>query len=209
LFNNRKKMCSNSNDNVVDLGFAEKYEEDFQLTSIGYPSKLGGKPVWLRWDKLLTEKQVHCENCDKIMQFLCQIYVPTELNGIQYHRTIFLFCCSDGKCYASTKNCSIKVFRSLLEEENDNFTEEDLDRKVEEELRKAFDSKQSLWQVCEVCSLNGDKKCSNCRNVHYCSKEHQLYDWKVNKHKKYCKKNLDGKQKCYVLVSIPLIFFGI
>lgn len=177
---------------IIDLGFAEECEDEFRLSAISYPSKLGGKPAWLRWDKLLTEAQMHCLVCEKILQFLCQIYIPTELSGQQYHRTLYVFCCSNGKCYksTSTKNSSgagcIKVFRSLMEESDDDLTEEDLDNKVEEELRKAMQDKESLWTTCEVCSLYGEKRCSLCRNVLYCSKEHQVFDWKVNDHKKEC-----------------------
>ena len=181
----------------VDLGFAEKCEDEFRMLGISYPSKLGGKPAWLRWDSLLTESQVHCNNCDTILQFLCQIYVPTELEGQQYHRTLYVFCCSNGKCYSSKKSC-VRVFRSLQEESEEDLTEEDLDKKAEEELRKLFESKQALWTLCEVCSLNGDKKCSLCHEAYYCSKEHQVFDWKFNKHKKNCKDRGTGLQFCYI-----------
>ena len=187
-----------NNNETIDLGFAEKCEEEFRLTSISYPSKLGGKPAWLRWDKLLTESQMHCGICDKILQFLCQVYVPIELSDQQYHRTLYVFCCSNGKCYntkiTDSNNSSgcIKVFRSLLEETEEDLTEDDLDNKAEEELRKAMDCKESLWTMCEVCSLYGDKRCSLCQNVLYCSKEHQVFDWKVNNHKNGCQGKNDG-----------------
>jgi len=170
----------------VDLGFAEKCEDDFRMLGISYPSKLGGKPAWLRWDSLLTESQARCNNCDTILHFLCQIYVPTDIEEKHYHRTLYVFCCSNGKCYSSKKQC-VKVFRSLQEESEDDLTEDDLDKKAEEELRKIFESKQALWTLCEVCSLNGNKKCSLCHDTYYCSKEHQAFDWKFNKHKKNCK----------------------
>ena len=192
-------MAEDNNNEIIDLGFAEECDEEFRLTSISYPSKLGGKPAWLRWDKLLTESHTRCGLCDNILQFLCQVYVPIELSGCQYHRTVYVFCCSNGKCYNTKSTLSsvgsgcIKVFRSLLEESKEDLTEEDLDSKVEEELRKVVLNKESLWTTCEVCSLYGDKRCSLCRNVLYCSKDHQVFDWKVNKHKNVCQDKDDGK----------------
>lgn len=39
--------------------------------------------------------------------------------------------------------------------------------------------------ICGICGIVASKKCSACKQVSYCSKEHQKSDWK--KHKKNCK----------------------
>ncbi|XP_066926931.1 programmed cell death protein 2-like isoform X2 [Clytia hemisphaerica] len=152
----------------VDLGFAEKCEDDFRMLGISYPSKLGGKPAWLRWDSLLTESQARCNNCDTILHFLCQIYVPTDIEEKHYHRTLYVFCCSNGKCYSSKKQC-VKVFRSLQEESEDDLTEDDLDKKAEEELRKMFETiistkNKFLFDEYEIVIEEEPKKKENSKN---------------------------------------------
>lgn len=39
---------------------------------------------------------------------------------------------------------------------------------------------------CEICGVPANLKCSNCKNVIYCSKEHQKAHWKKC-HKNECK----------------------
>mmetsp|Transcript_15324 Transcript_15324/g.44341 ORF Transcript_15324/g.44341 Transcript_15324/m.44341 type:complete len:144 (-) Transcript_15324:398-829(-) len=38
---------------------------------------------------------------------------------------------------------------------------------------------------CAVCSEPAPKRCNDCKAVYYCSREHQIEDWK--RHKKACK----------------------
>jgi hypothetical protein len=47
----------------------------------------------------------------------------------------------------------------------------------------------TLPAKCNFCGQIGNKICTGCRKVRYCSEEHQLSDWK--KHKQVCK----GKAK--------------
>lgn len=49
------------------------------------------------------------------------------------------------------------------------------------EIFVAFD----MTSLCEVCSKSAAKVCSACKNVSYCSVEHQKKDWK--RHKSTCK----------------------
>ena len=46
--------------------------------------------------------------------------------------------------------------------------------------------------LCIVCGSAGPKKCSKCRLVHYCSREHQTHDWKKG-HKLFCSDLSSGK----------------
>lgn len=39
---------------------------------------------------------------------------------------------------------------------------------------------------CAVCGVEAKQKCAGCSAVFYCSKEHQVSDWK-NGHKNSCK----------------------
>ena len=39
--------------------------------------------------------------------------------------------------------------------------------------------------LCIVCGCLGPKRCGRCQQVHYCSKEHQVHDWKSG-HKLIC-----------------------
>jgi pre-rRNA-processing protein TSR4 len=40
--------------------------------------------------------------------------------------------------------------------------------------------------TCEICAFPASKICSKCKQAHYCSKEHQLEDWKFQ-HSEVCK----------------------
>lgn len=40
-------------------------------------------------------------------------------------------------------------------------------------------------KLCRLCGCLGQKACSRCHSVTYCSKEHQTIDWK-HRHKKEC-----------------------
>lgn len=40
-------------------------------------------------------------------------------------------------------------------------------------------------EVCEVCGKPAEQKCSACKSVFYCSREHQKNHWK--EHMKNCK----------------------
>lgn len=41
--------------------------------------------------------------------------------------------------------------------------------------------------VCEICGCLGPKHCGHCQYANYCSREHQLDDWKLG-HSENCKK---------------------
>ncbi len=39
--------------------------------------------------------------------------------------------------------------------------------------------------LCVVCGMSGPMSCAKCKRVNYCSREHQVYDWR-NGHKLFC-----------------------
>ncbi len=49
----------------------------------------------------------------------------------------------------------------------------------------AMTSVQSRDNKCDVCSAPASQRCQQCKSSYYCSREHQLADWK--KHKGRCK----------------------
>jgi len=191
----------------VDLGFAEKCEKSVYLSSLFYPSKLGGRPAWLQWESLPNQEQLKCGNCDRQMIFLCQIYVPTDLpkNGGEgraklYHRTLYLFCCGQGAC--SKFPSFAKVFRAerlQCDDEPDYENSEHSD----DELVRMCEKLESTHNLCNLCGCHGDKVCSSCHQVMYCSKEHQAIDWKFQ-HKQHCQNSVNSSFRS--LRKHPLLF---
>ena len=71
--------------------------------------------------------------------------------------------------------------------------EENLDQNLEMEfkrnnkvIQKCVSNFGKNLRYCSFCALDGDKICSGCSNVRYCSSVCQKKDWKI--HKKFCKK---------------------
>jgi len=184
----------------IQLGFVVPEEESTAfLQSPFFPSKVGGKPAWLEPVNLPETDQIKCPQCTKQMSFLMQIYAPLDpkdneigASNDTYHRTLFLFCCKDGKCHLKSKQC-FKLFRSQLPCDNGFY--EDMSEEVEEveetswkeEILKKFRDKYS--QICEICGMKAGNRCGGCKIARYCSREHQVEDWNLG-HDQECK----GKQ---------------
>jgi hypothetical protein len=47
---------------------------------------------------------------------------------------------------------------------------------------------------CIICQKVTERYCSQCKLVYYCSKEHQLQDWK--NHRTYCNYIYKNQQEC-------------
>lgn len=173
---------------LVELGYLEE-SESWRLDSYLFPSKVGGKPSWLSLDNLPTAEKLQCKKCGNTMMFLCQLYAPFEENANvtpeqlqnNFHRTLFVFVCRNGHC--CDRNCSenIKVFRNSLKRDNKFYS---FDPPSENRPNLNF-SVMKWTNLCNLCGCLADKKCTNCKNVYYCSKEHQIFDWKET-HKLEC-----------------------
>jgi len=74
------------------------------------------------------------------------------------------------------KRYGMVVEREEVENENDESEEDDDENDVfiEKHLR-----------ICAICQQATSTRCSGCKRVYYCSREHQIEDWK-SKHKKQC-----------------------
>ncbi|XP_045158815.2 programmed cell death protein 2-like [Mercenaria mercenaria] len=164
----------------VELGFVENSEE-FLLRSRFFPSKLGGRPAWLSLESIPTTEQLSCVECMKPTIFLLQVYSPCTLKLETFHRTLFIFVCSNPDCCKTNSNKNLHVFRSQLPRENKFYSS---DPSPEIEVQNEVDA--SLFnKLCVVCGCLGLKTCSKCHNVNYCSKEHQTVHWKSG-HKVGC-----------------------
>ncbi len=96
---------------LMELGFVEKPDYPDELNSPFYPSKVGGKPVWL---ELPSKGTLTCEKCRKPLLFLLQFQAPLpskEKNGAENHRTLFLFMCKDPKCHSPGDTSCYVVLR--------------------------------------------------------------------------------------------------
>ena len=105
----------------VELGLVEEPEDLELLTSPHFPSKVGGKPAWLDNEHLPLPEDVACGSCRKPMMFLLQVYAPVPVDesspeGVEYHRTHFVFMCRDPGCHGVGVSKSFRVLRCQLDE---------------------------------------------------------------------------------------------
>ena len=168
---------------TTELGFVEECNPR-NLQSCFFPSKIGGKPSWLFLESVPSADQIICQSCDKLCIFLLQIYCPLDNKSLCFHRTLFVFACKTPACYISNSAQCIKVYRSQVPRVNKYYGYEPIDEFcMPEKLPSAID----YQNICELCGCAGRKVCSKCKSVYYCSKEHQVIDWK-NSHKYSCNK---------------------
>lgn len=163
----------------VELGFSEECEP-WEVESYVFPTKIGGKPAWLDLENLPKPENLQCETCQEPLIFLCQIYAPYEDDARNFHRTIFLFICRNAACCVRNSSCNIRAFRSSLPRQNKFYSFEPPGD------HQNPDFSLSKWvSLCSVCGCLGEKKCGKCKKASYCSREHQVLDWKEG-HKKEC-----------------------
>ncbi|KAI8073018.1 programmed cell death protein 2 [Gongronella butleri] len=172
------------------LGYAEDPEEP--LTADPFPSKSGGRPAWLNPEHVLPVDKVMCTICDQPMVLLTQLYTPEDHPPQAFHRTVYVFCCKNGACVKQDWKKCFKVFRSQMGRDNPYYPppppedEDDEDETMAENddfQPKAFDAPK----LCVICGVAGPKACGQCQAVNYCSRQHQLVDWNMCKHKQFCK----------------------
>ncbi|XP_022695391.1 programmed cell death protein 2-like [Varroa jacobsoni] len=169
-------MACPYNESRVELGFAEK-TNSWQLRSKFFPSKFGGKPAWLALKKL--PRTLICF-CGEPLTFILQAYAPVDDHPTAFHRTLFIFGCQP--CVDKKKPDSIVVFRSQLGLVNDFYPDVPA---VEVEEGSESPSAADFQLLCCVCGCPGPQMCSLCKQRNYCSKQHQILDWK-KAHKFVC-----------------------
>ncbi|XP_012669778.2 programmed cell death protein 2 isoform X2 [Clupea harengus] len=177
------KSDTSDKETGVMLGFVEEADA-WQLCSPQFPSKVGGGPAWLSQSDLPTLSNLTCAKCQLPTAFLLQVYAPIVGQDCSFHRTLFVFCCKTPTCHTRNNNQCFKVFRSQLSRKNDFYPyEPPLDEECEESGGDL--ALESRIKLCRLCGCPGQKACSRCHAVIYCSKEHQTIDWK-HSHKKEC-----------------------
>lgn len=117
------EFSSEMNDSKVDLGFLDKCEP-WLLVNKFFPSKVGGLPAWLNLETIPSINKLKCKECNQSLMFLCQvrlntpilffrscnnnklliiifvqIYAPLDQYEHCFHRTLFVFICSDWNCW--------------------------------------------------------------------------------------------------------------
>ncbi|KAG5878757.1 hypothetical protein JTB14_012127 [Gonioctena quinquepunctata] len=171
----------------MELGFLEECLP-WQVESRLFPSKVGGKPAWLNLDNLPSAEKLQCKKCQNTMIFLCQLYAPYEEDIQQsfdhylnnFHRMLFVFVCRNPKCCERNNTDNIKVFRSSLQRDNKFYSYDPPEDKPMPDF-----SLEKWVKLCNICGCLSEKQCSKCKEAHYCSREHQVLDWKEG-HKKEC-----------------------
>ncbi len=108
----------------MELGFVEKVDDLSQLCSSLFPSKVGGKPVWLNPQDLPPPESVSCKRCRSPLTFLLQVYAPLS-DGERdetFHRTISIFMCKDSRCHQQDGSECFRVLRCQLPKVNNFYS---------------------------------------------------------------------------------------
>jgi len=195
----------------VELGFLDKTDK-WRLESRYFPSKVGGKPAWLHLKNLPPTEKLACKCCQKPLMFLAQVYAPDDddKNGTRilketcYHRTIFIFFCVDPSCNKKNSNENFTVFRCQLARDNEFYPP--IDPPDHDPHWKKDIIVEKFSKICMVCGCLGLKVCGGCRNVNYCTKEHQVMHWKKG-HKLLCKEpvRVEGETSIFTLPEYEII----
>jgi hypothetical protein len=91
-----------------------------------------------------------------------------------------------------------KISNQLKKEKDSASKQKDLPKSDNQQVKEKVDR-------CGVCQLPSKSKCSNCKRVYYCCKEHQKSDYKI--HEKICKLNISKesvlipKEKRFLLIG--------
>ncbi|RKP08862.1 programmed cell death protein 2, partial [Thamnocephalis sphaerospora] len=175
----------------VQLGFAERVDDEERaevFCSEAFPSKIGGKPVWLNPTRPLGAEKALCGVCSDPLLTLAagqcvQLYAPEDEPAEAFHRTVYVFCCRKGTCHFRSWRDSFRVFRSQLPRDNDYYV---LNEEAADQAKAASPENEDSATMCAVCGLRGTKQCSRCHNIAYCSRVHQIHDWTVGGHREHC-----------------------
>ncbi|KAL0207180.1 hypothetical protein P9112_011808 [Eukaryota sp. TZLM1-RC] len=142
-----------------------------------FPSKFGGFPSFLVPQNIPGSLSLNCSTCSSQMKFLLQLYVPLDddEHSTAFHRTLYLFICNTPACQGLST--SVKVLRAQLPKHNPFYKDS-----------PPISTDQPLSQLpplCSVCGCLAPLRCSSCKAVWYCCKNHQVLHWQEC-HSKEC-----------------------
>ncbi|XP_031288017.1 programmed cell death protein 2 [Pistacia vera] len=175
----------------VTLGFVEKPKNHWSLLRHLFPSKAGGAPAWLDPVNLPSGRSCLCDICGEPLQFVRKVYAPIMEKDFTFHRTLFLFMCPSMSCLLRDQHeqwkrppekpfRSVKVFRCQLPRINPFYSSEP------PKYNSTDKPTAPGVALCNWCGTwKGDKVCSSCRRVNYCSQKHQVMHWRSG-HKIEC-----------------------
>ncbi|XP_016841519.1 programmed cell death protein 2 [Nasonia vitripennis] len=185
---------------IIDIGFAEECES-WRLASRFFPSKIGGKPAWLDLKNIPDATQLACEYCGNPCMFLCQVYAPYEEDDKAFHRTLYVFICKNADCCKENCNGNIKVLRSQLKRVNEFYPP---DPPIEEKDWRTDICTEKWSKTCSICGIFSSSHCAKCKQVNYCCRLHQVWDWK-NSHKNLCGKEQSSENEKFLFPQFELV----
>ncbi|XP_043471158.1 programmed cell death protein 2-like [Leptopilina heterotoma] len=98
----------------IYLGFEDEYVTDKNRSLVNFMTdKIGGKPDWHN-DKTITSPQ--CRLCGLHQILALQIYAPLE--NSKYHRTLYIFACTNPNCWNHNESWTCLKVQSLDESTN-------------------------------------------------------------------------------------------
>ena len=175
-------------------------EVDDSDSDTPFVSKVGGKPAWTDLKTLPLEHS--CKKCGKPTVLLVQFHAPHTScvedlgeEATEDPRTLFLFMCKNPHCHSPGDASPFHVLRYESGGSKFGSTDphsaspgaarsHDMPSNSETgEVEK--EEKITPLSFCVVCGGRGTKSCGGCRKVNYCSRYHQIHDWKSG-HQKSC-----------------------
>ncbi|KAL9257466.1 Programmed cell death protein 2-like protein [Drosera capensis] len=174
----------------VLLGFVEKMEDLSDPIVPPFVSKAGGAPEWLDPINLPTGSSCLCDFCSEPLQFVLQDYLDNAESESSCHRAVYVFTCQSIACLLKhqhqqsdnqlekTSLRSVKVFRCQLPLINPFYSSDGINKAP---------SARGVALCCWCGTWKGDKLCSGCKSIRYCSKVHQAMHWRSG-HKSECKR---------------------
>lgn len=181
--------ASTSNSPIhLGLAFELEPEQLFTLERHFLPlGKVGGFPAWLNPATVPQSAQLECANCGSPMGFLLQIYCTDPQDPPHaFHRVLYVFVCRKGECSRTNDASNFAVFRAQLPRQNSFYSPvEALRPSLVGQVPDPFYDANIYAQLCTVCGCRAGKRCAKCSKRMYCSREHQIIDWK-SAHKEEC-----------------------
>ncbi len=166
------------------LGFLDDSQKKFPRAS--FPSKVGGRPVFLYRDAAATPE---CRSCAAQLRFLVQLYAPVDApHGQAFHRTLYLYVCVSPSCARASGGQCVHVLRAQLPRRNDMYPYNAGD------AMPAVAGTSEVAASCAVCGGAASSRCAGCAGDAYCGRKCQRTDWRLG-HKTACAARREGRDE--------------